>query len=70
MANKRRQQTIAKRNRERAVEEKRTLKRLAKQEKREALRGGEPTEHDGGEPTEHDGGEPTEHASPPLVDEQ
>jgi hypothetical protein len=41
MANKRRQQTINKRNRERAVEEKRTLKRLAKQEKREALRGGE-----------------------------
>lgn len=41
MANKKRQQTIAKRNRERAVEEKRTLKRLAKQEKREALRSGE-----------------------------
>jgi hypothetical protein len=46
MANKKRQQTIAKRNRERAVEEKRTLKRLAKQEKREALRNGEPAEHD------------------------
>jgi hypothetical protein len=46
MANKKRQQTIAKRNRERAVEEKRTLKRLAKQEKREALRNGELPEHD------------------------
>ena len=44
MANKKRQQTINKRNRERAVEEKRTLKRLAKQEKREALRSDEPTE--------------------------
>src|SRR5207247_1186548 len=55
MANKKRQQTIAKRNRERAVEEKRTLKRLAKQEKREALRNGEPAEHDGGL-VESDGG--------------
>ena len=44
MANKKRQQTINKRNRERAVEEKRTHKRLAKQEKREALRSDEPTE--------------------------
>jgi hypothetical protein len=42
MANKKRQQTINKRNRERAVEEKRTLKRLRKQEKREAARNGEP----------------------------
>ena len=42
MANKKRQQTINKRNRERAVEEKRTLKRQAKQEKREAARNGEP----------------------------
>jgi hypothetical protein len=31
-SNKKRQQTVAKRNRERAVEEKRTLKRLRKQE--------------------------------------
>ena len=43
MANKKRQQTINKRNRERAVEEKRTLKRQRKQEKREAARNGEPT---------------------------
>jgi hypothetical protein len=43
MANKKRQQTINKRNRERAVEEKRTLKRQLKQEKREAARSGEPT---------------------------
>jgi hypothetical protein len=42
MASKKRQQTINKRNRERAVEEKRTLKRLRKQEKREAARSGEP----------------------------
>lgn len=41
MGNKK-QQTINKRNRERAVEEKRTLKRLRKQEKREAARNGEP----------------------------
>ena len=38
---RKRQQTIAKRNRERAVEEKRTLKRLAKQARREAARNGE-----------------------------
>jgi len=43
MATKKRQQTINKRNRERAVEEKRTLKRQRKQEKREAARNGEPT---------------------------
>jgi hypothetical protein len=43
MANKKRQQTINKRNRERAVEEKRTLKRQRKQEKREAERNGEET---------------------------
>lgn len=42
MASKKRQQTISKRNRERAIEEKRTLKRQAKQEKREAVRNGEP----------------------------
>ena len=44
MASKKKQQTIGKRNRERAVEEKRTLKRLRKQEKREAARNGEPVE--------------------------
>jgi len=42
LASKKRQQTISKRNRERAIEEKRTLKRQAKQEKREAVRNGEP----------------------------
>lgn len=42
MATKKRQQTINKRNRERAVEEKRTLKRQRKQEKREAARSDEP----------------------------
>jgi len=41
MATKKRQQTINKRNRERAIEEKRTLKRQAKQEKREAIKNGE-----------------------------
>jgi hypothetical protein len=41
MASKKRQETINKRNRERAIEEKRTLKRLAKQEKREAARNGD-----------------------------
>ena len=42
MANKKRQQTINKRNRERAIEEKRTLKRQRRQEKAEAIRNGEP----------------------------
>jgi hypothetical protein len=42
MAGRKKQQTIAKRNRERAVEEKRTLKRELKQAKREAARNGEP----------------------------
>ena len=41
MANKK-QQTINKRNRERAVAEKRALKIQRKQEKREAARNGEP----------------------------
>ncbi len=41
MATKKRQQTINKRNRERAIEEKRTLKRQAKEEKREAIKSGE-----------------------------
>jgi hypothetical protein len=42
VASKKRHQTINKRNRERAVEEKRTLKRLRKQEKREAPRSSMP----------------------------
>ena len=41
MATKKRQQTINKRNRERAIEEKRMLKRQAKQEKSEAIKNGE-----------------------------
>jgi hypothetical protein len=41
MATKKRQQTINKRNRERAIEEKRTLKRQAKEEKRAAIAAGE-----------------------------
>jgi hypothetical protein len=42
MARKKRQQTINKRNREVAVAEKRALKLQRKQEKREAVRAGEP----------------------------
>lgn len=42
MANQKRHQTINKRNRERAVEERRTLKREAKQARRESARSGEP----------------------------
>jgi hypothetical protein len=41
MANKERQQTINKRNRERAVAEKRALKQQARQEKREAAKDGD-----------------------------
>jgi hypothetical protein len=41
MASRKRQQTIKKRNRERAVAEKRALKIQRKQEKREAARNGE-----------------------------
>ncbi|MGB2876096.1 MAG: hypothetical protein WBB76_11570 [Gaiellaceae bacterium] len=41
-SHKKKRQTIAKRNRERAVEEKRTLKRQKKQAQREAERNGEP----------------------------
>ena len=55
MANKRRQQTINKRNRERAVAEKRALKQQARQEKREAIRNGEvwpPVERSPFEPTD------------------
>jgi hypothetical protein len=61
MANKKRQQTINKRNRERAVEEKRTLKRQRKQEKREAARNGEPMALEPQEPIE-----PTEPVEPPA----
>ena len=42
MAGRKRQQTFAKHNRERAVEEKRTLKRERKQANREAARNGDP----------------------------
>jgi hypothetical protein len=42
MSTAKRQQTQAKRNRERAVEEKRTLKRLKKQAARSAKAAGEP----------------------------
>jgi hypothetical protein len=42
MAGRKRQQTINKRNRERAVEEKRRLKRELKHAKREAARNGDP----------------------------
>ena len=42
MGSNRRQQTINKRNRERAVAEKRALKIQRRQEKREAARNGEP----------------------------
>ena len=58
MANKKRQQTINKRNRERAVAEKRALKQQARQEKREAIRNGEvwpPAERSPFEPTDESG---------------
>jgi hypothetical protein len=42
MSTAKRQQTMAKRNRERAVEEKRTLKRLKKQAAKAAKAAGEP----------------------------
>src|SRR5215210_4668725 len=62
-SNKKRQQTISKRNRERAIEEKRTLKRERKQAqaaKRAAIRDGtwvEPVEEWNGEPVEGEEGE-------------
>ena len=57
MATKKRQQTINKRNRERAIEEKRTLKRQAKEEKREAIKNGELEKPDWlGPPNEQLGG--------------
>jgi hypothetical protein len=52
MASRKKQQTIAKRNRERAVEEKRTLKRLKKQEaaaERAAAREAEQTPSEAGD---------------------
>jgi hypothetical protein len=62
MGSNRRQQTINKRNRERAVAEKRALKIQRRQEKREAAREGEeaplesPHEQDGDiEPAAHEG---------------
>lgn len=67
MANKKRQQTINKRNRERAVAEKRALKQQARQEKREAARNGEleTPEHELLEPGEPgEPGEPTDSAEP------
>jgi hypothetical protein len=55
-SSRKRQQTIAKRNRERAVEEKRTLKRLEKQAKRAAARGeGEEQHPEGPEPPSESG---------------
>ena len=47
MGSNRRQQTINKRNRERAVAEKRALKIQRRQEKREAARNGEPMPSEG-----------------------
>ena len=54
MGSNRRQQTINKRNRERAVAEKRALKIQRRQEKREAARNGEPFPAEG-EPTPSEG---------------
>jgi hypothetical protein len=48
MASRKKQQTIAKRNRERAVEEKRRLKREMKQAKREIARNGDSTQPEPG----------------------
>ena len=61
MGSKKQQQTINKRNRERAVAEKRALKLQRKQEKREAARNGEPWPPPDGSPLE---GSAPEH--PPL----
>jgi hypothetical protein len=66
MATKKRQQTINKRNRERAIEEKRTLKRQAKEEKREAIKSGEIEKPDWlGPPNEQLGPGDTPAAPPP-----
>ena len=58
MGSNRRQQTINKRNRERAVAEKRALKLQRKQEKREAARNGEPWPPEQVPPLEPDGDTP------------
>src|SRR3954451_14602184 len=66
MATKKRQQTINKRNRERAIEEKRTLKRQAKEEKREAIKNGELEKPDWlGPPNEQLGDDEGAAAAPP-----
>jgi hypothetical protein len=67
MANKKRQQTINKRNRERAVAEKRALKQQARQEKREAARSDDAPVEDGelGVPAENgEPGIPAENGEP------
>jgi hypothetical protein len=58
LASKKREQTINKRNRERAVAEKRALKQQARQEKREAARNDEdaPVESPFGPPAEQPDG--------------
>lgn len=67
MANKKRQQTINKRNRERAVAEKRALKLQRKQEKREAARNGEPIPGETtGDSEPIPGEEPATSAEPPT----
>jgi hypothetical protein len=75
MANKKRQQTINKRNRERAVAEKRALKQQARQEKREAIRNGEewpPVERSPFDPLtgEQPAGEEPAGDDQPAADEQ
>jgi len=68
-SNKKRQQTISKRNRERAVEEKRRLKRERKQAIREAIRSGEPIPVDPfAPPREHD--EPVEQDTVPSAEQE
>jgi hypothetical protein len=74
MGSNRRQQTINKRNRERAVAEKRALKIQRRQEKREAARNGEPFPAEGeatpseGEPMLSEG-EPTPSEGEPVASE-
>jgi hypothetical protein len=67
MGSNRRQQTINKRNRERAVAEKRALKIQRRQEKREAARNGEPYPAEG-EPMLSEG-EPTPSEGEPVASE-
>ena len=67
MGSNRRQQTINKRNRERAVAEKRALKIQRRQEKREAARNGEPFPAEG-EPMSSDG-EPMPSEGEPVASE-